>query len=53
MNYNEEIKKKEGNDKWIGNYIGDEEAKRISESLKIDTSFTTLNLHGEEKTTFC
>ena len=37
------------NEKWIGNYIGDEGAKRISESLKINTSLTKLNLRGDEK----
>ena len=37
------------NDKWIGNYIGDEGAKRISESLKINTSLTSLSLWGDEK----
>ena len=37
------------NEKWIGNGIGDEGAKRISESLKINTSLTELNLEGDEK----
>ena len=37
------------NDKWIGNQIGDEGAKRISESLKINTSLTELDLIGDEK----
>ena len=34
---------------WIGNEIGDEGAKTISESLKINTSLTTLDLGGDEK----
>ena len=42
-------KKMKRNDKWIGNYIGDEGAKRISESLKINTSLTSLSLWGDEK----
>ena len=37
------------NDKWIGNKIGDEGAKTISESLKINTSLTELNLRCDEK----
>ena len=35
--------------KWIGNQIGDEGAKRISETLKINTSLTELDLWGDEK----
>ena len=35
--------------KWIGNQIGDEGAKSISESLKINTSLTTLYLWSDEK----
>ena len=34
---------------WIGNEIGDEGAKAISESLKINTSLTELYLGGDEK----
>ena len=34
---------------WIGNEIGDEGAKTISESLKINTSLTELYLSGDEK----
>ena len=34
---------------WIGNGIGDEGAKTISESLKINTSLTELDLGGDEK----
>ena len=34
---------------WIGNGIGTEGAKAISESLKINTSLTYLNLSGDEK----
>ena len=34
--------------KWIGNKIG-KGAKRISESLKINTSLTTLDLERDEK----
>ena len=37
------------NDKWIGNQIGDEGAKTISESLKINTSLTSLDLRCDEK----
>ena len=35
--------------KWIGNKIGYEGAKTISESLKINTSLTSLGLSGDEK----
>ena len=35
--------------RWIDNEIGDEGAKSISESLKINTSLTTLDLGGDEK----
>ena len=35
--------------KRIGNKIGDEGAKTISESLKINTSLTTLDLWSDEK----
>ena len=34
---------------WIVNQIGDEGAKTISESLKINTSLTTLYLWGDDK----
>ena len=34
---------------WIGNEIGDEGAKAIGESLKINTSLTSLDLYGDEK----
>ena len=34
---------------WIGNQIGYEGAKTISESLKINTSLTELSLGGDEK----
>ena len=37
------------NDKWIDNQIGNEGAKSISESLKINTSLTALDLGGDEK----
>ena len=37
------------NEAWVGNKIGDEGAKTISESLKINTSLTTLHLSGDEK----
>ena len=30
--------------KWTANYIGDEGAKKISESLKINTTLTELDL---------
>ena len=43
------VKRMKRNDKWIGNEIGDEGAKRISESLKINTSLTSLSLWGDEK----
>ena len=35
--------------KWKGNQIGNEGAKSVSESLKINTSLTTLNLGSDEK----
>ena len=34
---------------WIGNKVGSEGAKAISESLKINTSLTELDLHSDEK----
>ena len=34
---------------WIDNLIGDEGTKAISESLKINTSLTKLDLGGDEK----
>ena len=37
------------NEKWIDNDIGDEGAKAISESLKINTSLTKLDLGSDEK----
>ena len=46
MKMREEIRR---NDKWIGNQIGDEGAKAVSESLRINTSLTSLNLSGDEK----
>ena len=36
------------NEKWTGNEIGDEGAKTISESLKINTSLTELVLSCDE-----
>ena len=45
-------KKREYNEKemiCIVNKIGNEGAKTISESLKINTSLTTLNLESDEK----
>ena len=33
----------------IGNRIGDEGAKAISETLKVNTSLTSLNLSCEEE----
>ena len=33
---------------WIGNEIGTEGAKTISESLKTNTSLTSLNLFSDE-----
>ena len=46
-----EMKKERRNEKeeWIDNQIGYEGAKTISESLKINTSLTTLDLNGDEK----
>ncbi len=35
--------------KWIGNHIGTEGAKSLSESLKINTSLTKLDLQSDEK----
>ena len=35
--------------KWIDNQIGNEGAKTISESLKINTSLTKLDLSCDEK----
>ena len=42
-------KKWEEMKEWIGNGIGDEGAKAIGESLKINTSLTELYLSGDEK----
>ena len=44
--WNERRNEKE---EWIVNQIGDEGAKRISESLKINTSLTELDLGSDEK----
>ena len=46
---NEKEKKDMKMKKWIGNKIGYEGAKTISESLKINTSLTKLNLKGDKK----
>ena len=45
MKKREEMKR---NEKWIVNQIGYEGAKRISESLKINTSLTSLDLSCDE-----
>ena len=37
------------NEEWIVNTIGDEGAKSISESLKINTTLKELTLRSEEK----
>ena len=42
-------KRMKRNDKWVDNQIGDEGAKRISESLKVNTSLTELDLRSDEK----
>ncbi len=34
--------------KWTGNEIGDEGANKISESLKVNTTLTKLNLGNDE-----
>ena len=34
--------------KWIGNGIGAEGANKISESLKVNTTLTVLNLFSDE-----
>ena len=34
--------------KWTDNEIGDEGASKISESLKVNTTLTELNLTGDE-----
>ena len=51
MNKNKN-EKREGNEnemnKWTGNWIGDEGANKISESLKVNTTLTVLNLYGDE-----
>ena len=44
-----EKKERKWNEKWIGNQMGDEGAKRISESLKINTSLTILHLDSDEE----
>ena len=36
-------------EEWIDDAIGNEGAERVSESLKINTSLTELNLRGNEK----
>ena len=35
--------------KWTGNNIGDEGAKKISESLMTNTTLTTLVLRSDDK----
>ena len=47
-NENDRIKMKR-KDKWIGNYIRNEGAKALSESLKINTSLTSLRLYSDKK----
>ena len=42
-------REKEKNERWIDNGIRFEGAKSISESLKVNTSLTSLNLGGDEK----
>jgi len=39
----------ENGNKWIGNYIGDEGASKISETLKVNTTLTELYLNGDEQ----
>ena len=39
----------EGNERWIGNEIGAEGAKALSDSLKINTSLTKLWMQRDEK----
>jgi len=45
--------KREGNEnemnKWTGNEIGDEGANKISETLKVNTTLTKLDLGGDEE----
>ena len=48
-NEKESKNEKNENEEWIGNHVGDEGAKTISESLKINTSLTELNLGCDEK----
>ena len=38
------------NEKWTGNNIGAEGANKISESLKMNTTLTQLNLYGNWNT---
>ena len=51
MNKNKN-EKWEGNEnemnKWTGNRIGDEGASKISESLKVNTTLTKLDLESDE-----
>ena len=35
--------------KWTGNRIGDSGASKISESLKVNTTLTELDLSGDDK----
>ncbi len=39
----------EVSEEWIGNQIGDEGTKSISESLKINSSLTKLNMLSDKK----
>ena len=51
MNKNTNEKKKENENemnKWTGNEIGDEGASKISESLKVNTTLTKLDLSRDE-----
>ena len=40
--------KYKNNEKWTGNNIGDEGATKISESLMINTTLTTLDLQCDD-----
>ena len=42
-------KGKQKMNEWIGNNIGDEGAKKISEALMINTTLTELNLYCDDK----
>ena len=42
------MKSNDRTETWTGNHIGDEGARMLSESLKTNTTLTTLGLGGDQ-----